>query len=73
MALMVIMAIFADLSWMGLPNVGIAPHDPNVQVMTNRYLPPSFMEGGKSDYLLGTDKFGRDILSRVIYRRQGIA
>ncbi|MGD0779868.1 MAG: ABC transporter permease [Dehalococcoidales bacterium] len=67
MALMVIMAIFADLSWMGLPNVGIAPHDPNAQVMTNRYLPPSFMEGGKSEYLLGTDKFGRDILSRVIF------
>jgi peptide/nickel transport system permease protein len=67
MALMVIMAIFADLSWMGLPNVGIAPHDPNAQVMKDRYLPPSFMEGGKSEYLLGTDKFGRDILSRVIF------
>jgi len=25
------------------------------------------MEGGKSEYLLGTDKLGRDILSRVIY------
>jgi peptide/nickel transport system permease protein len=64
---MVIMAIFADLSWMGLPDVGLAPHDPNAIVMTERYLPPAFMEGGKSDYLLGTDKFGRDVLSRVVY------
>jgi peptide/nickel transport system permease protein len=64
---MIIFAVFADLGWMGLPDVSIAPHDPNAQAMRDRYLPPSFMEGGKSDYLLGTDKFGRDILSRIIY------
>ncbi|MHB8104563.1 MAG: ABC transporter permease, partial [Dehalococcoidales bacterium] len=45
----------------------IAPHDPTAQVMKDRFLPPSFMEGGKSDYFLGTDKLGRDIFSRVIY------
>jgi peptide/nickel transport system permease protein len=67
LALMVIMAIFANLSWMGLPNVGLAPHDPNRIVITDRFLPPSFMEGGKSDYLLGTDKLGRDVLSRIIH------
>jgi peptide/nickel transport system permease protein len=52
---------------MGLPNVGIAPHDPNKQVVKDRYLPPAFVEGGKNDYILGTDKLGRDILSRVIH------
>mgnify|MGYP001189028527 CR=1 FL=1 len=67
MALMVIMAIFADLGWMGLPDIGLAPKDPNAQVMRDRFLPPAFMEGGKIDYILGTDKLGRDILSRVIY------
>jgi len=64
---MIIFAVFADLGWMGLPDVSIAPHNPNAQVMKDRYLPPTFMEGGKSEYLLGTDKFGRDILSRIIY------
>jgi peptide/nickel transport system permease protein len=67
LALMVIMAIFTNLSWLGLPNVGLAPHDPDSGVITDRYLPPAFMEGGKSEYLLGTDRLGRDILSRIIY------
>jgi peptide/nickel transport system permease protein len=67
LALMVIMAIFANLSWMGLPNVGLAPHDPNHITITDRFLPPSFMEGGKGTYLLGTDKLGRDVLSRIIF------
>jgi peptide/nickel transport system permease protein len=67
LALMVFMAIFANLSWIGLPDVGLSPHDPNTGVITDRYLPPAFMEGGKSDYLLGTDRLGRDVLSRIIY------
>lgn len=67
LALMVIIAIFADLSWLGLPNVGLAPHDPTTGVITDRFLPPAFMEGGESDYLLGTDRLGRDVLSRVIH------
>ena len=67
LAIMVIMAIFADLSWLGLPDVGLAPHDPETGVITDRFLPPAFMEGGNSEYLLGTDRLGRDILSRVIH------
>jgi peptide/nickel transport system permease protein len=39
----------------------IAPHDPLDQSVSNRLAPPS------SEYLLGTDDKGRDILSRVIY------
>jgi peptide/nickel transport system permease protein len=41
----------------------IAPFDPAAQgdIITSRYLPPS------SAHWLGTDKFGRDILSRVLY------
>jgi peptide/nickel transport system permease protein len=67
LSLMIIMAIFADLSWLGRPDLRISPHDPNHIVITDRFLPPAFMEGGKSDYLLGTDKLGRDVLSRIIY------
>ncbi len=40
----------------------IAPHDPLVQDLSRRLLPP-----GTPGNLLGTDDFGRDILSRIIY------
>lgn len=39
----------------------LAPFDPNAQVMSARLLPPS------AAHWLGTDGFGRDLLSRVIY------
>jgi len=58
LALLVLVAIFAPL---------LAPHSPTKTSMPNRLLPPFFMEGGKTAYLLGTDLVGRDILSRVIY------
>ena len=40
----------------------IAPHDPFAQNLGNRLKPP-----GTPGYLLGTDDFGRDILTRIIY------
>jgi peptide/nickel transport system permease protein len=40
----------------------IAPHDPFVQNLGNRLKPP-----GTPGYPLGTDDFGRDILSRIIF------
>lgn len=48
-----VVAIFAPL---------IAPHDPLVQDLSRRLLPP-----GTPGNLLGTDDFGRDILSRIIH------
>lgn len=39
----------------------IAPHDPNVQDIANKLAQPS------ERYLLGTDAFGRDILSRILW------
>lgn len=41
----------------------IAPYDPTAQgdIVATRYLEPSFQ------HLMGTDKFGRDIFSRVLY------
>jgi peptide/nickel transport system permease protein len=57
-SVIVVMAIFAPL---------LAPHSPIDQTLRDKLLPPVWMEGGSDKYLLGTDAFGRDILSRLIY------
>ncbi len=56
--LLVIAAIFSP--W-------LAPMDPNKTALSERLLPPSFVDGGHANHFLGTDKLGRDIFSRVIY------
>jgi len=56
--LLVLVAIFAPL---------LAPYPPTKIEMTERLLPPAFVEGGSTAHLLGTDLIGRDVLSRVIY------
>ena len=56
--ILVIPAIFAD--W-------IAPHDPELGTLSTRLLPPAWMEGGTVEHLLGTDRVGRDILSRIMH------
>lgn len=48
----------------------LAPHDPIAPSLQNRSLPPGFLEGGSWDFILGTDRQGRDILSRIIYGAQ---
>ena len=50
--LFLLVALLADV---------VAPHDPLRQDLTNRLKPPS------AEHLLGTDDFGRDVLSRVIH------
>ena len=44
----------------------LAPHDPSFIDLAARLAPPVF-DGGTWDYPLGTDDFGRDILSRVMH------
>ncbi len=39
----------------------LAPYDPNDQTIVDRFQPPS------EDYLLGTDSYGRDVLSRILW------
>jgi peptide/nickel transport system permease protein len=45
----------------------IAPHDPVSQTLTARLTAPVWASEGTSEYLLGTDQLGRDVLSRVIH------
>ena len=52
LALIVLVAVFAP--W-------LAPHDPLEQNIAARLEPPS------AEYRLGTDSYGRDVLSRLIY------
>ncbi len=49
---MIFMAVFADV---------IAPYDPEANSFENMFTPPGLQ------FLLGSDDFGRDILSRIIF------
>ena len=57
----VICAVFAPL---------IAPFDPYEQDLTRRLINPVWGEDGTWTHPLGTDGFGRDLLSRLIYGAQ---
>jgi peptide/nickel transport system permease protein len=45
----------------------VAPHDPLKGSLANRLKAPAWQDGGSLAYPLGTDKLGRDILSRMIH------
>lgn len=51
-------AIFANV---------ISPHDPVEVNLSDRLLPPAWQAGGSWNYVLGTDRHGFDILSRIIH------
>jgi peptide/nickel transport system permease protein len=55
---LVIPTLFAEL---------ISPYDPLKQALPQRLMPPVFAEDGSWSHILGTDKQGRDILSRLIF------
>ncbi|HMA81304.1 MAG TPA: ABC transporter permease [Candidatus Binatia bacterium] len=44
----------------------LAPVNPYETSLRARLLPPAWMERGDPRYLLGTDRLGRDVLSRII-------
>jgi len=56
--LLVIPGLFAEL---------IAPHDPIKGALSLRLKPPMWQKGGSINHPLGTDKVGRDVLSRIIH------
>jgi peptide/nickel transport system permease protein len=51
-------AIFANV---------LAPHDPEVGSLGERFRPPFWQQGGSEKFLLGSDHLGRDVLSRLIF------
>ena len=53
-----LVAVFANM---------LAPHDPEVGKLAARFRPPSWQAGGSTEFLLGTDHLGRDVLSRLIF------
>jgi peptide/nickel transport system permease protein len=60
-ALSLLMAALAP--WISPHN----PFDPSTYSLSDAFLPPAWIDGGKTTYLLGTDGHGRDILSSILY------
>ncbi|WP_085580609.1 ABC transporter permease subunit [Thalassospira mesophila] len=59
--IVVFLAVFAQV---------VAPYDPIAQDRSAIQMPPSWEDGGSSQYLLGTDAVGRDMVSRLMYGAQ---
>ncbi len=57
------LGVMGFLYWVTLMAPFIAPFDPNFQgnIVLNRYLAPG------AEHYFGTDKFGRDVFSRILY------
>jgi peptide/nickel transport system permease protein len=53
-----LVAIFAPM---------LAPHNPEVGVLGDRFRPPAWQTNGTADHFLGTDHLGRDVMSRLIF------
>ena len=55
---LILCAIFAPI---------LTQYDPLIQNLDNRLIPPFWSEGGSFTHILGTDDFGRDMLTRILY------
>jgi peptide/nickel transport system permease protein len=58
LSIVALAAIFADF---------LAPYDPEIGSLAQRFRPPAWQQGGSMEHLLGTDHVGRDVLSRLIF------
>ena len=61
------LAILATITFVAIFANQLAPHNPEVGILTARFKPPFWVAGGTTEYLLGTDQLGRDVLSRLIF------
>jgi len=61
------LAIVVALVLCGLLAPLLAPHSPVEGSLGERLVPPLGMEGSKAGHPLGTDRLGRDTLSRLLY------
>jgi peptide/nickel transport system permease protein len=57
-AVFVLAALFANV---------LSPADPDAQALRKRFTPPVWNERGTWTHVLGTDRLGRDMLSRIIW------
>ena len=55
---LILSAIFAPI---------LTQYDPLIQNLDNRLIPPFWDDGGSFAHILGTDDFGRDMLTRIFY------
>lgn len=58
LSLLVLMAVFAPI---------LAQYDPTASNLGDAYFPPVWRDGGNWIHVFGTDAFGRDMLSRLMY------
>src|SRR5438309_11601218 len=58
LAVLALLAIFADV---------IAPHDPPLGLLGERFRPPAWHQGGSTPHLLDTDHGGRALLARLVF------
>src|SRR5262245_23278838 len=58
LALVALAAVLAPL---------ISPFDPSARDLMNPVASPAWGDGGAAGHLLGTDRLGQDVLSRIIY------
>ena len=61
------MAIIITTTLAALLAEFVSPHDPIKQSLVDSRLQPVWGRDGSTEFLLGTDFFGRDILTRLIY------
>jgi peptide/nickel transport system permease protein len=61
------LAIVLALLLCGILAPALAPHSPIEGSLGDRLVPPVGIEGSKPGHWLGTDRLGRDTLSRLIY------
>jgi ABC-type dipeptide/oligopeptide/nickel transport system permease subunit len=64
---MVAMVVFLIIVILAIFGPYLVPHDPAATDLTLRLRPPMGQERYVQGYFLGTDKVGRDVLSRLIY------
>ena len=58
LAFLVFIAVFANV---------LAPYNPEIGNLGDRFRPPAWQAGGSSAHLLGPDHIGRDVLSRLFF------
>jgi peptide/nickel transport system permease protein len=58
LAAFILLAIFAPV---------VTKFDPTQNDLVNSLIPPAWVHGGSTEHLLGTDSFGRDVFTRLVY------